>query len=43
MVEPAIICQSCNTEITLKESLAAPLLESTRRKYEKCLAHTEAS
>lgn len=42
MSEPTIICPSCNTEIRLTESLAAPLLESIRRDYEKRLAQKEA-
>ncbi len=42
MVEPTIICPSCKTEIKLTESLAAPLIESTRREYEKRLAQKDA-
>ncbi|MFW2534581.1 MULTISPECIES: DUF2130 domain-containing protein [unclassified Legionella] len=38
MSEPIIICPSCNTEIKLTESLAAPLLESTKRQYQEQLA-----
>ena len=38
MSEPTIICPNCKTEIKLTESLAAPLIESTRRDYEKRLA-----
>ncbi|MGA6829144.1 DUF2130 domain-containing protein [Nitrospira sp. NS4] len=38
MTEPTIICPSCKTEIKLTESLAAPLIESTRRDFEKRLA-----
>jgi hypothetical protein len=38
MAEPTIICPNCKTEIKLTESLAAPLIESTRRDYEKRLA-----
>lgn len=41
MSEPTIICPSCETEIKLTESLAAPLIESTRREYEKCLAQKD--
>ena len=37
-VEPTIICPNCKAEIKLTESLAAPLIESTRREYEKRLA-----
>ena len=36
--EPTITCPSCNAEIKLTESLAAPLIESTRRQYEQRLA-----
>jgi hypothetical protein len=42
MSEPIIICPSCKTEIKLTESLAAPLIESTRREYEKRLAQKDA-
>src|SRR5215217_109724 len=42
MNEPTISCPSCNTEIKLNESLAAPLLESTRREFEKRLAQKDA-
>lgn len=42
MSEPTIICPSCKTEIKLTESLAAPLLESTRRDYEKRLAQKDS-
>jgi hypothetical protein len=38
MSEPSIICPNCKTEIKLTESLAAPLIESTRRDFEKRLA-----
>jgi hypothetical protein len=41
MNEPTIICPSCRTEIRLTESLAAPLLESTRHEYEKRLAQKD--
>jgi len=41
MSEPTIICPNCKTEIKLTESLAAPLIESTRRDYEKRLALKE--
>ncbi|NOT21440.1 MAG: DUF2130 domain-containing protein [Nitrospiraceae bacterium] len=37
MSEPTITCPNCKTEIKLTESLAAPLIESTRRDYEKRL------
>jgi hypothetical protein len=41
MGEPTIICPSCQTEIKLTESLAAPLIESTRREYEKRLVQKD--
>jgi hypothetical protein len=34
MTDPTITCPSCGTEIKLTESLAAPLIEQTRREYE---------
>jgi len=40
--EPTIKCPKCHSEIKLTESLAAPLLESTRRKYESRLAQKDA-
>lgn len=42
MSEPTIICPNCKAEIKLTESLAAPLIESTRRDYEKRLAQKDA-
>lgn len=41
MTEPTIICPSCSTEIKLTESLAAPLIEATRRESEKKLAQKD--
>jgi hypothetical protein len=38
MNEPTITCPNCKAEIKLTESLAAPLIESTRRQYEEKLA-----
>lgn len=35
MAEPTIVCPNCKTEIKLTESLAAPLLEATRRDFEQ--------
>jgi len=35
MTAPTIICPNCKTEIKLTESLAAPLVESTRKQYEQ--------
>ncbi len=42
MIEPTIICPSCKTEIKLTESLAAPLIEATRQKFEHQLALKDA-
>jgi hypothetical protein len=42
MNEPTITCPKCRTEIKLTESLAAPLLESTRQQYEQKMAQKEA-
>lgn len=41
MTEPTIVCPSCKTEIKLTESLAAPLIESTRRQYEQQIAQKD--
>jgi hypothetical protein len=41
--EPTIICPNCNLEIKLTESLAAPLLESTRRQFEQQLAQKDTA
>lgn len=38
MAEPTIICPKCRAEIKLTESLAAPLLEATRKDFERQLA-----
>ncbi|MGH8532483.1 MAG: DUF2130 domain-containing protein [Gammaproteobacteria bacterium] len=38
MTDPTITCPNCKTEIKLTESLAAPLVEATRRDYEQRLA-----
>jgi len=35
MDDPIIICPTCKSEIKLTESLAMPLIESTRKEYEK--------
>lgn len=39
--EPTITCPNCRTEIKLTESLAAPLIESTRREYEQRIAQKD--
>ncbi len=41
MTEPTIICPNCKVEIKLTESLAAPLIESTRKQFEKQLAEKD--
>src|ERR1035437_7566906 len=41
MAEPTIICPKCKNEIKLNESLAAPLIEATRREYEKRLSQKD--
>ena len=42
MTEPTITCPNCKTEIKLTESLAAPLIETTRKEYEKRLSQKDA-
>ncbi|HJU61792.1 MAG TPA: DUF2130 domain-containing protein [Candidatus Binatia bacterium] len=42
MTEPTVVCPQCKSEIKLTESLAAPLLESIRRDYEKRLTQKDA-
>jgi hypothetical protein len=42
MAEPTVVCPQCKSEIKLTESLAAPLLESIRRDYEKRLTQKDA-
>ncbi|MBE0537369.1 MAG: DUF2130 domain-containing protein [Phycisphaerae bacterium] len=42
MTEPTITCPKCKTEIRLTESLAAPLIESTRHECDKLLAQKDA-
>jgi len=41
MTEPAITCPNCKTEIRLTESLAAPLIETTRRQFQQQLAQKD--
>lgn len=43
MAEPTIICPQCKNEIRLNESLAAPLIESTKRDYEARLAQKDTA
>jgi hypothetical protein len=42
MTEPTITCPQCKAEIKLTESLAAPLLEATKRDFEQRLAQKES-
>ena len=42
MTDPTLTCPACRTEIKLTESLAAPLIADTRRRYETQLAQKEA-
>lgn len=37
MTEPTIICPNCKTKIRLTESLAAPLIDATRKQFEQQL------
>ena len=42
MTDPTITCPNCKTEIKLTESLAAPLLASTRLAFEKQIAQKDS-
>lgn len=42
MTDPTITCPKCHADIKLTESLAAPLLESTRQRYEQRIAEKDA-
>lgn len=42
MTEPTITCPNCKAEIKLTESLAAPILEATRRDFELRLTQKDA-
>ncbi|HEV3339647.1 MAG TPA: DUF2130 domain-containing protein [Pirellulales bacterium] len=42
MTEPTLTCPTCRTQIKLTESLAAPLIEATRKRFEAQLARKEA-
>ncbi len=42
MTEPTIICPNCKAKIKLTESLAAPLIESTRKQYDQQIAQKDA-
>jgi hypothetical protein len=41
MIEPQIVCPNCHTEIKLTESLAAPLIAETRKRFEQQIAQKE--
>lgn len=42
MTEPTIVCPNCKTQIKLTESLAAPLIETTRKQFEQQLAQKDS-
>jgi hypothetical protein len=42
MNEPTITCPNCKSEIKLTETLAAPLVEATRRQFKYAIAEKEA-
>lgn len=42
MSEPTITCPNCKTEIRLTESLAAPMIEATRRQFEEQISLKDA-
>jgi hypothetical protein len=42
MIEPIITCPNCSTEIKLTESLAAPIVQATRKEYEAKVAEKES-
>lgn len=42
MSEPTVTCPNCRTDIKLTESLAAPLIEATRRRYEQAIARKDS-
>jgi len=41
MTEPTVICPNCKAEIRLTDSLAAPLVEATRKEYERRLGQKD--
>jgi hypothetical protein len=43
MTEPTISCPNCKTEIRLTESLAAPLIDATRKDFQRQLAQKDES
>ena len=42
MIEPTITCPNCQAEIKLTESLAAPLIEATRKRFQQEAAKKDA-
>ncbi|MBT4922393.1 MAG: DUF2130 domain-containing protein [Rickettsiales bacterium] len=42
MIDPTIICPNCSNEVKLTDSLAAPIVQATRREYEAKIAVKEA-
>jgi hypothetical protein len=42
MNDPIIVCPTCKTEIKLTESLALPLIESTRKEYDQKIQKIQA-
>jgi hypothetical protein len=42
VTDPQIVCPNCRSEIKLTESLAAPLIAETRRKFDQRMADREA-
>ena len=42
MADPTIICPNCQTDIKLTESLAAPLIADSRKRFDEQLAQKEA-
>jgi hypothetical protein len=42
MTEPMIVCPTCKTTIKLTDSLALPLIESTRKEYEQKIGQLKA-
>jgi hypothetical protein len=42
MNDPTIVCPNCRTEIKLTESLAAPIVDATRKRYEAEISQKDA-
>ena len=42
MMEPVLVCPTCHTEIKLTESLAAPIVASVKKEYEKKIAEKDS-